>query len=241
MIAAMILLASLGMSSTKNFWSAGFLAVLVGFIVYKDEGRFHATVIGGIRNNIFAFMIACFLFAGILSKIFAASHLVNGLLWILAKLHMSHGLMPLLSFFIALVLSTATGSAASAMNATAPIMIPLRVAMGCNVSVVCGAILSGSCFGDNLAPISDTTISSSLTQEANVINVVKPRPKYSLIAGAASITAFIIVGLKTTNAMAAQRLVVDATYASSLVFLIIPVLIIVLMLNKANGAIASKS
>ncbi len=234
MILAMIVLAAFGMRSTKNFWSAGLLAVLVGFLVNKNKGRFQSAVINGIRNNIFAFMIACFIFAGVLSKILAASHLVNGLLWLLSKLHMSPGLMPLLCFFIAVILSTATGSAASSMNATAPIMIPLSVAMGCNVSVVCGAILSGACFGDNLAPISDTTIASSLTQEANVIYVVKSRLKYSLIAGALSVVGFTIVGMSTTNAAAAKALAVDATYASSLVFLVIPVLIIVLMLNKAN-------
>ncbi len=234
MIVAMIVLAAFGMRSTKNFWSAGFLAVFVGFLVYKNKGRFQTAVIDGIKNNIFAFMIACFVFAGILSKILAASHLVNSLLWLLSKLHMSPGLMPFLCFLIAVILSTATGSAASSMNATAPIMIPLSVAMGCDVNVVCGAILSGACFGDNLAPISDTTIASSLTQEANVIYVVRSRLKYSLIAGAIAAIAFIIVGLKTTNAAAAQALTVDATYASSLVFLVIPVLIVVLMLKRAN-------
>lgn len=234
MLVAMIVLAAFGMRSTKNFWSAGFLAIFVGFLVYKDKGRFQSAVIDGIKNNIFAFMIASFIFAGILSKILAASHLVNSLLWLLSKLHVSPGLMPLICFFIAVILSTATGSAASSVNATAPIMLPLCVAMGCNVNVVCGAILSGACFGDNLAPISDTTIASSLTQEANVIYVVKSRLKYSLVAGVMSVIAFIIVGLKTTNSAVAQSLVVDATYASSLLFLIIPVLIIVLMLNKAN-------
>lgn len=234
MILAMVILAAFGMRSTKNFWSAGFMGMVAGFIVYKDKGRFQSAVINGIRNNIFAFMIACFLFAGILSKILAASHLVNSLLWLLSKVNMSAGLMPVICFLIAVVLSTATGSAASSMNATAPIMIPLCVAMGCNVNVVCGAILSGACFGDNLAPISDTTIASSLTQEANVIYVVKSRLKYSLIAGGISLILFTIVGLNTTNAAAAQALAVDATYASSLVFLILPVLIIVMMLNKAN-------
>ena len=34
------------------------------------------------------------------------------------------------------------------------------------MGLMCGAIISGAIFGDNLAPISDTTIASALTQDA---------------------------------------------------------------------------
>jgi Na+/H+ antiporter NhaC len=234
MIVAMIVLAAFGMRSTKNFWSAGFLAVIVGFLVYKDKERFQAALIAGVRDQIFAFMLSCFLFAGLMAKILTASHLVSGLLWITTMINLSPGLMPLLCFFVCVVLSSATGTAGGAMATAAPVLIPISVAMGCNVNLVCGAILSGCCFGDNLAPISDTTIASSLSQEVNVIRVVKSRLKYSLVAGIASAVAFIIVGLSTTNAVAAQALTVDSTYASSLLFLIVPVIVIVLMLRKAN-------
>mgnify|MGYP003604352434 CR=1 FL=1 len=234
MIIAMVVLSLMGLRSTKNFWSAGYLAVLIGFLVYKDKGRFQAALISGIRDKIFAFLMACLLFAGVMAKILSASHLVSSLLWIFAKINLAPGLIPLLCFLIAVVISTSTGSAAASVTTVVPIMLPLAVAMGCDVNLVCGAILSGAAFGDNLAPISDTTIASSLTQEVSVIRVVKSRLKYSLIAGGAAAIAFIIFGLKTTNALAAQAIVVDATYASSLVFLIMPILVIVLMLRKAN-------
>ena len=57
-----------GCGQQKNFWSAGYLAVLVGFLVYKDKKEFQKALIDGIRDNIFAFMIACFLLAGVMSK-----------------------------------------------------------------------------------------------------------------------------------------------------------------------------
>ena len=234
MIGGMLVMVAMGMRSTKNFWGAGYLAVIAGFLVYKDKKEFQRAMINGIRDNIFAFMIACFLLAGVMSKILTASHLVDSLLWILSKANMSPAFMPIICFFICVVLSSATGSAAGAMNTAGPIMIPLAVGMGCNVNLICGAILAGSCFGDNLAPISDTTIASSLSQEVDVMRVVKARLKYALLAGGISAVIYIIMGFMGTSSGAAETVAVDATYASSLIFLILPVLVIVLMLRGSG-------
>ena len=234
MIIGMIVLSVFGMRSTNNFWSAGVLAVIVGFFVYKDKERFQAALLSGIMDNVFAFLVCCLLFAGILAKILTASHLVGAMMWGASQIHVSPVLMPLIVFLICVALSTASGSAAAALTTVAPVMIPLAVAMGCDVNVICGAILSGSAFGDNLAPISDTTIASSLTQEVSVIRVVKSRLKYSLVAGGAAAIGFLIVGFMTTNTATAEAIVTNSKYASSLVFLIIPIMIIFMMLKKAN-------
>jgi len=234
MILVMILLAVNGLRSTKNFWSAGLSAVVVGFLVYKDKKRFQKALLDGVKDNIFAFLITSLLLAGVLSKILTASHLVSAMLWAASQIHLSPSLMPLLIFLLGVVLSSATGSAAATVTTVTPVMLPVAVAMGCDINVVCGSIISGACFGDNLAPISDTTIASSLTQEVSIIKVVKSRLKYSLIAGLAAAVAFIIAGLRTTAPAAAAAAAADAQYASSLVFLIIPVLVVILMLRKAT-------
>lgn len=231
MLGGILVLAAMGMRSTKNFWPAGYLAVLVGFLVYKDKKEFQKALIDGIRDNIFAFMIACFLLAGVMSKILTASHLVDGLLYLMSKINMSPAFMPIVCFAICVVLSSATGSAAGAMNTAAPVMIPLAVGMGCNVNLICGALLAGSCFGDNLAPISDTTIASSLSQEVDVMKVVKSRLKYAVIAGGAASVGYIVFGFMSSGSGVADKLAADATYASSLIFLIIPILVIILMLR----------
>lgn len=231
MLGGILVLAAMGMRSTKNFWSAGYLAVLVGFLVYKDKKEFQKALIDGIRDNIFAFMIACFLLAGVMSKILTASHLVDGLLYLMSKINMSPAFMPIVCFAICVVLSSATGSAAGAMNTAAPVMIPLAVGMGCNVNLICGALLAGSCFGDNLAPISDTTIASSLSQEVDVMKVVKSRLKYAVIAGGVASAGYIVFGFMSSGSGVADKLAADATYASSLIFLTIPILVIILMLR----------
>ena len=96
-----------------------------------------------------------------------------------------------------------------------------------------GAIVSGSVFGDNLAPISDTTIASALTQGAEVRDVVRTRLPYSLIGGVVSAILFVIIGFRTTDGGMVTELV-DVSYAKSLVLLIIPVIMIILMLKGWN-------
>ena len=231
MLGSILVMAALGMRSTKNFWSAGFFAVVTGFLVYKDKKRFQDAIIEGATDKTFGFMICCFLMAGIMSKILTSSHLVSGLLYVLAKLHVSAALIPILCFIICTILSTATGSAAGAMTTTAPVMLPLAFEMGCNINLVCGAIIAGSCFGDNLAPISDTTIASSLSQEVDVTRVVRSRLKYALIAGAISMVLYVVLGFAMAGEGVANELVVDGTYVSSLVSLILPVLIVIIMLR----------
>ena len=42
MMGTMIFMVAFGMRSTKNFWSAGYFAVLAGFLVYKDKKLMYA-------------------------------------------------------------------------------------------------------------------------------------------------------------------------------------------------------
>ncbi len=73
-------------------------------------------------------------------------------------------------------------------------MYPAGIVLGANPAVLMGAILSGGAFGDNLAPISDTTIVSAATQETDVGGVVRSRLKYVLIAAGISCLLFLIFG-----------------------------------------------
>ena len=56
------------------------------------------------------------------------------------------------------------------------------------------AILSGAAFGDNLAPVSDTTIVSAYTQGATMRKVVRSRFPLALSAACIAATIFLIFG-----------------------------------------------
>ena len=53
--------------------------------------------------------------------------------------------------------------------------------------------ISGARFGDNLAPISDTTVASALTQGAPIGEVVRTRLKYALTAATATAVGLVAI------------------------------------------------
>ena len=104
-------------------------------------------------------------------------------------------------FFATCIVSTATGSSIGTMFTAFPIFYTAGIILGGSPMFLAGAIVSGAIFGDNLAPISDTTIASASTQQfrdgrpADVGGCVKTRFKYSIVAGSIALVLFAILGL----------------------------------------------
>ena len=137
------------------------------------------------------------------------------------------------TFLITCLLAFATGTSVGTYFVVIPILFPVGVMAGASPEFMIGAIVSGAAFGDNLGPISDTTIASSSTQHADLGTVVKTRMRYSLPAAAGALVLFLIFA-KDAGAGAA----IEGTQAQakpvSLVMLVVPVVIIVLCLMKKH-------
>ncbi len=223
-----------GIRGTKSYWSAGFLSMLVTFLVFKDKDRFQEAVVDGIRDRVFVLTLIALYFAGILSKIITAGHLVNGLMWAASEVNLSPAWLPVATFIITAVIATASGTSSGSVATMAPVMLPLCVSMGCSPAIICGAIVSGAYFGDNLAPVSDTTIASAMTQEVSMGKVVKSRMKYSLVGGAVATVLYIIFGIREARAGGMEAMTGDPAYISSLAYIILPILVVVLMARGKN-------
>ena len=229
----MIVIAAMKKVSLVLFCMAGFAGLCVAFLLAKNKKEFEQAVVDGLKNDTLCVIIFAFLLAGILSQELRQSGLIQGLTWLVMKLGLSAGFLPLVAFLVCLLISTACGTSNGAIVAVLPVLLPVAATVGANPSVVVGAIVSGAIFGDNLAPISDTTIASALTQDAEVRDVVRTRLPYSLIAGVISAVLFIIVGIKTSTSVTLPD-VIDPAYAKTLVMLVIPVIMIILMLRGWN-------
>jgi len=97
-----------------------------------------------------------------------------------------------------------------------------------------GAILSGAAFGDNVAPVSDTTIISAATQETDVGGVVRSRLKYALTAGAIAGVLFYLFGGGETliNQAEAEKLVAEYADPKALPMLIPGIIVIVAAIRR---------
>src|SRR5699024_8638932 len=123
----------------------------------------------------------------------------EGLMWLVDNIGVSVGFFPFIIFLMCALVASASGTADGTVAAVTPIMFPLAVGVGAEPGLVVGAILSGAMFGDNIAPISDTTIASALTQESDIADVVKTRLPYALIAGFFTAVLLIIAGFLTKD------------------------------------------
>ena len=205
MIAAIVVLCFTGMSSLRNFWGAGFMAMVIGLLVFKDKNRYAKAVMKGFANPSFTMLFPIFIAAGILSQILTAAHLVDGLVYLVSLVNIPPAIIPCVTFVLCAVMSTVTGSSAAALLATMPMLFPMGVQMGCPAGLVLGAICSGSEFGNNLSPISDVTITSSIGQEVDIIAAVRTRVWYSLAAGIPALIPLLVAVLilRKTNFLVA--------------------------------------
>ena len=231
---AICVLSLLGIRGAKSFWSAGVLAIAVSFFVFKDKDVFQEAVKNGIKNDVFVMTMLAFFFAGILAKMLTAGHLVDSLIWLASQVNMPSELLPLLTFIVCSIVSTATGTSSGTVATVAPILLPLAFAMGCKTELMCGAMVSGAYFGDNLALISDTTIASALTQEVSMLKVVRSRIKYSVVCAIIAAILFWIMGTRTTTQATDAMMQGDPAFAKNLVFLVLPILVVVLMVRGSN-------
>lgn len=233
MVVLMVILTITHNNGLKCFWMAGVAALCVSYIMAKDKKRFNDVAINSLGDPMFATMVIIFLLAGVLSYMLRDSGLINGLLWLCTSLHVNAGLLPVATFLISVVISTACGTQGGTIGTVTPIMFPLAVQLGCDPALMLGSIIGGAMFGDNLAPISDTTIASSGNFHADVKDVVRSRIKYSLIAGAFAVVMFIIFGLSTTTG-GVENYAADPAAAKTLIMLVIPVVMIIMMLRGAQ-------
>lgn len=180
-----------GAGSVQSFWTAGWLALLVGMFLAKSKSDYCSTIMRGLRDKSGIVIVTAWLFAGVFGKLMVAGGLVKGLLWFGLKTGASGALFALLSFIAAMLFSVGTGTSTGTVLSLIPVLYPAGVFLGANPVMLAIGILSGAAFGDNLAPISDTTIVSAFTQEAEMRDVVRSR--FPLAMTAAIIAAVFIL------------------------------------------------
>ena len=182
LISALTVLSVGGTAGVKALWTAGWLALLIGLFFAKNKAIYCTTIIKGLGDSNGIVIVAAWLFAGVFGKLMVAGGLVSGLLWFGLKTGAHRALFAFLSFLTAMIFSMGTGTSTGTVISLVPVLYPAGVFLGANPAVMALGILSGAAFGDNLAPISDTTIVSAYTQEAKMRDVVRSRFALSMTA-----------------------------------------------------------
>lgn len=231
--AAMILWAAFSQSNVNGYVLAFFAALVAGVLFAKDEKAYGEALVYGLSRPMFGVIVMAVILAAISGKLISASGVVQTIAVYVVAAGFTGKLFVAASFLITCLLAFATGTSVGTYFVVIPILFPVGVMAGAAPEFMIGAIVSGAAFGDNLGPISDTTIASSATQHADLGTVVKTRMRYSLPAAAGALVLFLLFS-KTTDDGAITSSAAGTAKPISLVMLVVPAVIIVLCMMRMH-------
>ncbi|ARI78450.1 Na+/H+ antiporter NhaC family protein [Halobacillus mangrovi] len=171
------------------------IGVALGLFFCKSKWADYAqSLISGMAQPVGVVAVIAWFWAGMFAKLLSAGGLVDGLIWVGFQTGLEGGAFVGITFLLSALFATAVGTGYGTVATFGILMYPAGVILGADPVILLAAILSGAVFGDNLAPVSDTTIVSATTQEADVPGVVRSRFKYSIAAAIPALLLFIIFG-----------------------------------------------
>lgn len=223
-----------GSISDGALWIPAFAAILVPFFLAKDKTQYANVVIEGMASKEAIIPVVCWIFAGVFSRVLRMSGLADGVAGVAASLGVGSITFAVITFIASAILATASGTGFGTIAAGMGVLYPAGVALGGNPALLAGAIISGAAFGDNLAPVSDTTICSATSQGVDVPGVVRSRLKYALTAGVLTIGCIIIYGMVTGST---EGSAIKYAYNAKTLSMFIPVVATIFIAIKTGDII----
>ncbi len=224
------ILAVSGAPDEKGFWPILLLALIVGLLLSKDKARYSEAMLDGMSQRVVMVMLCAWLFAGVLGAILSASGFIGALAWLARAAHLTGGAYVAAAFVVCALVSTATGTSFGTILLAGPLLYPAGGPAAAAPAVLMGAILAGATFGDSISPVSDTTIASSGTQDADIGGTVRSRLRYALPAGLVALVASAAMGGRSDGFTATVASAVDAKPVA-IVMLLAPALVIGMLLR----------
>jgi len=186
------LLALQGAPDETGFWPVLLAALVVGLALARDRARYCEAMLDGMSQRVVMLMLCAWLFSGVLGAVIGSSGFVTALAWLARRLHLTGGAYAVAAFAICALVSTATGTSFGTILLAGPLLYPAGGPAGADPAILMGAILGGATFGDSISPVSDTTIASSGSQDADIGGTVRSRLQYVVPAG---LLALLVTGL----------------------------------------------
>lgn len=107
---------------------------------------------------------------------------------------MSGAILPFVTFVLGAIMAFCTGTSFGTYSIMFPLVIPLASAVGSNIPLIIGAIVSGGLFGDHCSPLSDTTILSASVTGIPLIDHVKTQMPYAILTAVVASACYLIFG-----------------------------------------------
>lgn len=211
-----------GAPEVEGMILASMLGISVGMLFARDVAAYSERVFSLMANRVATVAVVAWLWAGAFSGILSDSGLVEAIVWVGARVELAGSVFTVAVFGSAALFAVSVGTGLGTVIGFTAVMYPAGIVLGAHPGALMGAILSGAALGDNLAPISDTTIVSAATQETDIGGVVRARLKYVAIAAGAAVLLFLVFGGGdgVVSTAEAERLLADTADPDGLPMLI---------------------
>lgn len=238
-----IFISAQGAPDTKGLIVGALMGLVLGMFFVEDGWeKYCEKIFEGMSQKVGVVAIVAWFFAGTFSQILQEGGLVKGLVWIASSLGVQGSFFVVVAFLLAALFATAVGTGYGTVVAFTTIMYPAGIIMGAHPIVLLAGILSGAAFGDNLAPVSDTTIVSAVTQDTDVPGVVRSRFKYCIMAAIPAMILLFVFGTASAemgiSAAKATEYMANSADPIGLLFLI-PFALVIYLAMSGNHLIIS--
>ncbi|RXG24150.1 Na+/H+ antiporter NhaC family protein [Leeuwenhoekiella marinoflava] len=175
------------------------VGIVVAFIMFRQSiSSKIATLLKGCGDDKILTMCLIYLLAGAFAALTDATGSVDAIvnmgLDYMAIQYIYVGI-----FVIAGFLSVSTGTSVGAIVALAPIVVGFAASSSADLAILCGALLGGSMFGDNLSVISDTTIAATQSLGTKMSAKFRQNIKIAVPAALVTIAILIVEGADLTS------------------------------------------
>ncbi|SVD31656.1 uncharacterized protein METZ01_LOCUS384510, partial [marine metagenome] len=188
-----------GAPDERGFWPVLLAAIALGTVLARDSRAYSEAVVRGMSRPIVMLMVFAWMLAGVLGSLVNAGGFVQSLVALASSAGVSGGGFVAVAFLICAMVSTATGTSLGTVILASPLLYPAAASLQADPAMLIGAILAGATFGDNISPVSDTTIASASTQQADIGGVVRSRMKYAIPAGVVALVLYVLLGSAAPN------------------------------------------
>ena len=195
---------AIGYNPTAGLTLGAFAGLLTAMLLYLPRKlmtarEFIGSIVEGIGKIVppMLILILSWSLGGVCRQLIGTGVFISGFV---GGANLPLGLLPLLIFVIAALMSFSMGTSWGTFGMLIPIVTMICAAEGAGVYLIpaLGATLAGSVYGDHCSPISDTTILSSTGSECPHIRHVETQLPYATLVAAVCAVGYLISGLTRT-------------------------------------------
>ena len=189
------------------------IAVIYASIVAMITEKFKFNdILNSAVDNVKEMQLVFFIlmFAYAMADAFMSTGVGASIITLSLNIGISARTVALVAFLVSSVLSVATGTSWGTFAACAPIFLWMTHILSGNIVLSIAAIAGGSCFGDNLGLISDTTVVSSGIHRVEVTHRMRNQGLWSLMCLVLAGALFLITGLSLPGDAVSPQKAIEA-------------------------------